>query len=70
MDKLLIDDQALEDLGGKLRQLEELFNVIQGEEKVSMRACVMCDIGREVAQRTAIELRELCAVAREEVRHA
>lgn len=65
--KFLIDGQALEDLGGKLQQLEELFNVIQSEAQITMRACVMCDIGRDVAQRTAIELGELRMASRAEV---
>ncbi|KVQ01855.1 hypothetical protein WJ96_33220 [Burkholderia ubonensis] len=67
MDKYLIDGQALEDLGGKLRQLEELFNVIESEEQITMRACVMCDIGRDVVQRAAIELGELRMASRVEV---
>ncbi|VWD62906.1 hypothetical protein BLA50215_07620 [Burkholderia lata] len=65
--KFLIDGQALEALGDKLQQLEELFNVIQSEAQITMRACVMCDIGRDVAQRTAIELSELRMASRAEV---
>ncbi|CAG9251359.1 hypothetical protein BDI4_300048 [Burkholderia diffusa] len=40
MAKFLIDGQALEYLGSKLQQLEELFNVIQSEAQITMRACV------------------------------
>lgn len=56
MAKFLIDGQALEDLGSKLQQLEELFNVIQNEAQITMRACVMCDIGRDIARRAALEI--------------
>ncbi|AYX27440.1 hypothetical protein EGY16_04110 [Burkholderia pseudomallei] len=67
MAKFLLDGQALDDLAGKLQQLQELFGVVQSENSITMRACVMCDIGSDIAERAAIELGELCSVSRAEV---
>ncbi|MCS3390246.1 hypothetical protein NX868_13385 [Burkholderia thailandensis] len=67
MAKFLLDGQALDDLANKLQQLQELFGVIQSENSITMRACVMCDIGNDIAERAAIELGELRSVSRAEV---
>ncbi|KGV06410.1 hypothetical protein [Burkholderia pseudomallei] len=67
MAKFLLDGQALDDLANKLQQLQELFGVIQSANSITMRACVMCDIGSDIAERAAIELGELRSVSRAEV---
>ncbi|KIX68476.1 hypothetical protein [Burkholderia pseudomallei] len=67
MTKFLIDGQALDDLAGKLQQLQELFGVIQSENSITIRTCVMCDIDSDIAERAAIELGELRSVSRVEV---
>jgi len=67
MDKLLIDARTLEDIGSKFQQLEELLDVLQNEAQVTMRTCVICDIGLDIARRTAMEIDSL---VRSGVRHA
>ncbi|CAJ5782946.1 hypothetical protein [Burkholderia pseudomallei] len=67
MAKFLLDGQALDDLANKLQQLQELFGVIQSENSITMRACVKCDIGSDIAESAAIELGELRSVSRAEV---
>ncbi|WP_230971961.1 hypothetical protein [Burkholderia cepacia] len=68
MAKFILDGQALDNLAGKLQELGVLFDVIQEEVTGGkVRACVLCDIGRELAERTGTDISELRRVSRAEV---
>ncbi|PAJ77395.1 hypothetical protein CJO71_30165 [Burkholderia ubonensis] len=70
MAKIALDNQRLEILAGRLQQLEALFESIQEEVTGShFRACVLCDIGHDIAERVGVELNELRSVSRPEVCH-
>ena len=70
MPKTALDNQTLDVLTGKLQQLEALFESIQEEVTGShFRACVLCDIGRDIAESVGGKLNELRSISRPEVRH-
>ena len=70
MAKTALDSQKLDTLAGKLQQLEALFESIQEEVTGShFRACVLCDIGHDMAERVGGELNELRRISQSEVHH-
>jgi hypothetical protein len=70
MTKPSLDNQKLDILAGKLQQLEALFESIQEEVTGShFRACVLCDIGHDIAESVGGELNELRSISRPEVSH-
>ncbi|MDS0802844.1 hypothetical protein [Burkholderia cenocepacia] len=70
MAKLSLDNKVLGTIASKVHELEVMFESIQDEITGSqIRTCVMCEIGRDIAQDIRTELRNLGRVSRLEVRH-
>lgn len=70
MAKITLDSTTLDILAGKLQQLEALFESIQEEVTGShYRACVLCDIWHDIAERVGGELNQLRSTSQSEVHH-
>lgn len=70
MRKHSLDNQALSIIAGKVHELEVMFESIQDEITGSqIRTCVMCEIGRDIAEDIRIELCELSLASRLEAHH-
>lgn len=68
MAKTAIDNQTIDILAGKLQQLEALFESIQEEVTGShLRACVLCDIGLDIAKHVGSNIAELRRKSHDEV---
>ncbi|KVG31995.1 hypothetical protein [Burkholderia diffusa] len=68
MTKIALDNTTLDILAGRLQQLEALFESIQEEVTGShFRACVLCDIGHDIAERVGGELNQLRSNSQSEV---
>lgn len=71
MAKHSLDNQALSIIAGKVQELEVMFESIQDEITGSqIRTCVMCEIGRDIAEDIRTELCELSRASRLELHHA
>jgi len=60
MAKFLIDEQALDNLAGKIQRLEVLFDVIPDDPPGQQIATdLLCEIGRDISRLASIELENL-----------